>query len=276
MPLFVRPQKTRPVSATGHCCALDCAHCGGKFLRGMSTPSEAVAAASGEDAPKSWLLSGGCDGRGAVPLPPESVLRELARVGRINWHPGLAPPETVERARGYVDCISFDFIGNDDTVSRVLGLNARVKDYLDTYRRLREIAPVVPHLVVGLDGSRIRGEYRALDLLAAEGTESLVILVLWPARGTAFENLSPPDLRDVFSVFAAARTKLPRARLSLGCMRPPGAYRTAVDAMAAAVGFDMIVQPAGPVVAEVASSVAHFDECCAFAAIDDGWDTSCA
>ncbi len=275
-PLFVRPAKTHPVSVTGDFCALNCAHCGGKFLRGMLTLEEAVEAASSESPPKSWLLSGGCDARGGVPLPPESALSRLARVGRVNWHPGLASSEAMEKARQYVDCISFDFVGSDETIGRVLGLDARVEDYLATYRGLRDIAPVVPHLVVGLDGSRLRGEYRVLDLLASEGAESLVLLVLWPASDTAFENLSPPDLRDVFSVFATARTKLPRARLSLGCMRPPGAYRTAVDAMAAAVGFDVIVQPAGPVVREFPASGTYFDECCAFATITEGWDPSCA
>ncbi len=236
----------------------------------MSTVEAALAPPDGDLPPASWLLSGGCDAAGRVPLPPDGVLEELARVGRINWHAGLADPGAIRRAARYVDRISFDFVGSDETIARVLGIDARVEDYLATYRRLRAAAPVVPHVVVGLDGGRIRGEGRALDILAAEEAPSLVLLVLWPAPGTAFAGLSPPPLGDVFEIFARARRRLPAAELALGCMRPPGSYRAALDLVAAGLGFDVIVQPTHPVVRAVGNGADSFEECCAFALGGEG------
>ena len=272
LPLLVRPRRTRPVSTTGSECALDCKHCGGKFLGGMVDLETAVTLAAGDDAPDSWLLSGGCDAEGGVPVPGDDALESLARVGRINWHPGLASPGDVERAAPHVDCVSFDFVGSDATIKGVLGLDATVEDYLATYRELVSVAPVVPHVVVGLDGGRIDGEYRALELLAAEEARQLVLLVLWPARGTAFEGMEPPRLEEVFDVFARAREMMPLTRVSLGCMRPPGSYRVALDAVAAATGFDMIVQPSSPVVDALGGDAPVYDQCCAFAAAERGME----
>ncbi len=275
LPRAVRPRRTQPVSTTGAACALDCPHCGGKFLASMEDPDAAAANAAGADPPKSWLISGGCDAGGRVVPPAPGLLRALAATGRINWHPGLVSRADVEAMRGWVDRISFDFVGCDATIREVLGLDATVADYRAVYRLLGEIAPVVCHLVVGLHAGEVRGEYRALEVLAEEGVDALVLLVLWPAPGTGFAALSPPDLSEVHRVFCAARAQLPRADIGLGCMRPPGRYRVALDLVAAALGLDWIVQPTRPAADFLGDADAVFDECCAFLTDSTGTGGRC-
>ena len=247
--LFVFPENTDSVSVTGDVCSLDCAHCDGHYLKKMTTLSELEELLEGDAAggPRSWLMSGGCNSTGTVPVPPEHVLQKLSEIGRLNFHVGLAGDEQIEAAARYADVVSFDMIGCDETISRVMGLDHGFSDYLRVYRRLRsqlpDNVPVVPHVVVGLDGGRICGEYRLIDALAREEPEALVFLILRPTPGTRFENASPPSLTDVRDVMLHARSVLPRTRLHLGCMRPSGQYRAAVDLLAAACDFDVLVQP---------------------------------
>ncbi len=186
---FDRPLATIAVSVTGTACALGCAHCNGHYLRGMhSLQDEAVWRAH------SLLISGGCDGLGRVPVLPH--LQEIAAAGRgkrLNWHVGLIDEETMLAIRPYVDVVSFDFVGDDETIREVYGLQRSVEDYADTYRMLRRHVRVVPHLTLGLRGGRMSGERRALALLGELGLEALVFIVFTPppARPTPTGSLRP-------------------------------------------------------------------------------------
>lgn len=258
---FVRPTNTLPVSLTGAQCALQCAHCGGHYLAGMVPIAKADATGK-----SSCLISGGCDERGRVPV--RAHLAEVARLrsGRIlNWHVGLIGDHDMAAIAPYVDVISFDMVGDDDTVREVYGFGCSVADYVRTYTMLRQHARVVPHLTLGLRGGRFSGEYQALERLEAVGLEELVLLVFMPTPGTRFADCQPPSVAKVVDFMHTARWALPHVPIYLGCMRPGGRYRSELDPRALEAGVSKIVNPA-PSAVQLATkrgfAVTWEDECC--------------
>jgi uncharacterized radical SAM superfamily protein len=137
---FDYPLDTLVVSLTGRHCELDCAHCGGHYLESMIPVWEAQPQGA-----TSCLVSGGCDATGRVPVMEHlETVREL-RQGRImNWHVGLIDQAEAEAIAPFVDVISFDFVGDDETVREVYGIEAIVDDYVSTYQLLRSYATVIP------------------------------------------------------------------------------------------------------------------------------------
>jgi len=267
---FFRPTKTLPVSLTGRWCALNCAHCGGHYLQHMR-PIWSVAPRDGDvraDGATSCLISGGCDRRGRVPVT--SHLDEVARLRqgrRLNWHVGLIGEQDIRTIAPLVDVISFDLVGDAETVREVYGLDLTLLDYVKTLEMLRRYVPVVPHITIGLRGGRLSGERAALAALSKQQIEALVFIILIPTKGTAFAQCAPPALSKVAELWAEARALLPKTRLYLGCMRPYGAYRRAVDELAVRAGLDGIVNPsrgAVRVAAAMELQAEWRDECCAF------------
>ena len=258
---FVRPSQTLAVSLTGTRCALQCAHCGGHYLAGMA-PVE-TADATGK---ASCLISGGCDGQGRVPVTAH--LPRLARLRRgrqLIWHVGLIGEGEMREIAPYVDAISFDWVGDDETIREVYGLNCSVEDYARTYATLRRYTRVVPHLTLGLRGGRFSGEHAALDRIQAAGADSLVLLVLIPTPGTRYAQCQPPPLAEVADFMRTVRRELPDTPIYLGCMRPGGHYRHQLDALALRAGVNKIVNPALSAVqlaAELGLAVRWENECC--------------
>lgn len=259
---FVRPTATKPISVTGTGCALNCAHCGRHYLAHMQPIWEAT-----PDGARSLLISGGCDAHGRVPVQPHlAAIARLRQGRRLNWHLGLVEPSDLSGLQPLVDVVSFDIVGDAETARQVYGLDVTLDDYVKTFRLLRELAPVVPHVTIGLHGGQIRGERAALEALAAEGAERVILLVFIPTPGTRYAACAPPPLDEVAALMADARRWLPEAGLYLGCMRPHGRYRQELDELAVACGLNLIVNPtrAAERAAQAAGlSVTWGDECCA-------------
>jgi len=168
--------------------------------------------------------------------------------------------------RPWVDVVSFDFVGDDETIRQVYGLSRRVDDYVACYRRLRATVPVVPHITIGLHGGELRGERRALALLREVGADALVFLVFIPTPGTRFADRRPPPVDQVIGLLAEARCLFPAIPLALGCMRPGGIYRSQLDPLAVRAGINRIVNPAPAAVAMAAALgllALRGQECCA-------------
>lgn len=257
------PLDTAVLSLTGDACALDCAHCGRVYLRSMKPIWDAE-----PDASSSCLISGGCDAHGCVP-----VLSHLDRVRawregrRMNWHVGLVSEAEIASIAGLVDVISFDLVGDDDTIREVYGLDRSAEDWVRTYRLLRRYSRVVPHITIGLRGGRLGHERPALDRLTELGAETLVFLVLVPTPGTRYAGCEPPPVEEVARLIAEARLRLPTASLVLGCMRPRGSYRSRLDELAVRAGINGLVSPsirAKRLAAELGLCAAVQRECCAF------------
>jgi lipoyl synthase len=265
---FVRPSATTPVSVTGTGCALDCAHCGGHYLEHMQPIDDLKPIADGQpNGARSLLISGGCDSRGRVPVRGHLEAIASLRAGRrLNWHLGLVEADDLEGLRPLVDTISFDIVGDAATAREVYGLDVTLADYVETLRLLKGIAPVVPHITIGLHAGEIRGESEALETLAAEGVERVILIVFIPTPGTRYAACSPPALDEVADLLAYARCLLPDAGLYLGCMRPHGRYRQQIDEIAVSCGLNLIVNPtraAEQAAQQAGLDVIWGDECCA-------------
>ncbi len=275
---------TKAVSVTGPACASNCAHCGGHYLEDMLTPEDALrlaraqGQAGGDRAQvgndrghvQSWLVSGGCDAAGRVPLlADEAFLDELARSGRLNLHAGLVrTPDQVRAIARHAQAVSFDFIVDDETIEEVYGFpGVTGADFIRSFELLSAATHVLPHVLVGIKGGRIKGEVAALRELARLGAEGVVLLVLIPTEGSRFEKVQPPNLDDVARVLAEARLLLPDAPVQLGCMRPKGAYRAALDVLAVRAGVDRIAVPTPAAVREAEAwglVPVWSQECCVF------------
>lgn len=258
---FVRPSQTLAISLTGTHCAVQCAHCGGHYLAGM-VPAER-ADATGKS---SCLISGGCDRWGRVPVTAHLPRIAALRQGRLlNWHVGLIGESEMRTIAPYVDVISFDWVGDDETIREVYGFDCSTEDYARTYAMLRRYARIVPHLTLGLRGGRFSGERAALDRIQAAGADALVLLVLIPTPGTRYAQCQPPVLAEVMDFIHTARYALPDIPIYLGCMRPGGRYRHELDPLALRAGVDKIVNPAASAVqlaAEMGLCVRWENECC--------------
>ena len=269
----IAPTKTRALSVTGINCALNCAHCGRHYLKGMESLETALGKADrreqGTWMPKSYLISGGYTSQGKVPLFPYiNDLQQLKETSRINVHPGLVNKEEARALAAVADVASFDFVANRDIIRQVYGLDKQVSDYINSYRYLVECFGadrVVPHVTIGLAKGRVTNEAEAVQILAAEGISRLVLLVFRPTPGTLFEKIEPPAVEDVAAIMAQIRTIIPRVPVYLGCMRPGGVYRNKLDLIAVQCGLNKIVQPARSIPAAAKQQgleIIYEEECC--------------
>lgn len=241
------PSNTAVVSLTGRECALNCAHCGGHYLEVMLSAAQAVEAGK-SGLRSSCLVSGGCTPDGRVPLVDnEDVLQDLYRAygGRLNFHVGLVGPREAQLLERLSATVSFDLVGDDETVREVFGLDRRAEDYVASLRLLKRGVRVFVHICVGLRGGVLSGEYNALRMLKSvrSNLAGLVFIVFIPTRETRFFDRQPPPIPDVVRLMATARHLFPRTPIYLGCMRPGGSYRERLDPLALMAGVQRIVNP---------------------------------
>jgi uncharacterized radical SAM superfamily protein len=269
------PGKSFPsISVTGTACALDCKHCSGKYLDGMIPvlwPEDliAVAEALAERGARGFLLSGGVDESGRVPLRRFlPAIREIKRTTdlKINAHVGLTPPgELGALVSSGIDAFSIDVYGSDETIREVLGLRAKAEDYFRMLEGLQRLgASVSPHICVGIDGGRLKGESAAIARLKAIGPSTLILISLIPTKGTEYSRVEPPGKEMMLSVVREARSTLPSTRIILGCMRSKAERSWEYDLIVE--GLDGIVLPAPRTVEKLRAagySVRKRPECCA-------------
>jgi hypothetical protein len=255
------PLDTAVLSLTGEECALDCAHCGGHYLGGMRPVWEAE-----PDGESSCLISGGCDPSGRVPvLAHLERVREWRQGRTMNWHVGFVSEGEMERIAPLVDVVSFDFVGDEDTIREVYGLDHTVDEYVRTYQLLRRYAKTLPHVTIGLRGGELGHELPAMDRLQALGVDGLVLLVFIPTPGTRYAERQPPSPAVVADLLAEARLRFPDVPIYLGCMRPKGSYRNELDPLAVRAGLNVVVSPSRPardLAAELGLAGRQTRECC--------------
>jgi len=255
------PLDTAVLSLTGRQCALDCAHCGGHYLGGMRPIWEAE-----PDGSTSCLISGGCDPTGRVPVLAHLDAVRAWRTDRtMNWHVGFVTEGEMQTLAPLVDIVSFDFVGDDETIREVYGTDRTVEDYVETYRLLRRYARTLPHITIGLRGGELGHELQALELLQELGADGLVLLVFIPTPGTRYAGCAPPAPAVVADFMAEARLRFADVPIYLGCMRPKGTYRNELDPLAVRAGMNVVVSPSRPareLAAELGLSTRQMRECC--------------
>lgn len=264
---FVYPSRsTAAISVTGHACGLDCLHCGGHYLKGMKGLGWAIENMDNANI-KSWLISGGCRSDGRIDYSNcVDDIKKLKVGRRINLHVGLA--SGIGDLKDVADCVSFDFIGDDETIKQVIGIDRKVQDYIDAFQKLRDEVRVIPHICIGLKGGEISGERRSLEILKElRFDDEIVFIVFIPTRGTAYGGKQPPKIEEVMDVLSTARKMFPQNIISLGCMRPGGRYRSELDSSAVKAGVNRIVQPARSAcekAAQLGLKAVYRKECCVF------------
>jgi uncharacterized radical SAM superfamily protein len=222
------------------------------------------------------LVSGGCLPDGSVPLKQfipaiEKIKRELGLT--VFVHTGIidAAMATVLKTAG-VDAALIDIIGSDETIRKVCNLNVTVKDYAGSLNALQKAGlNFVPHVIVGLHDGKLKGEFRALKMIAPCMPSAIVVIAFMPIHGTAMANAKPPTPADIARVTATARLMFPEIPLVLGCMRPKGKHRAETDVLALKAGVDAIAFPSEEAVkyAEAQGYAFSFSSyCCAQIYVD--------
>jgi lipoyl synthase len=254
---------------------MSCEHCGSKYLEGMidiSRPGSLIDLGYRLEkrGGKGVLISGGCDGNGAVMFPDHTFeeIKELKDSTDllVNMHVGLIGETTAEKvADAGVDRVSFDLVLHDDTIRNVLHLSNDSSAYLRTLDLLeRYDLNVVPHILAGLDHGRISWEYDAVMELSSRSYDKVVLIVIIPTKGTGMENVVPPDTGDVLSLAGSMRRSLASV-LALGCMRPKGMVDLELGILD--IGFEGIVLPSKRTrryAREKGWKVLDHDICCCF------------
>ncbi len=265
MEFFYPGKKFPALSVTGRECMLNCHHCRGHYLRSMkdvSDPEELWRTAEGlvGDGCAGFLLSGGSDEKGRVPLSDHlemvNKIKEETDL-TINIHTGLVDETLADHVlQAGPDVISVDMIGSEETIKGVYGLSVKPEDYGLSYRWLkRRDIRVVPHVTVGLHGGRLKGEFKAIDMIS--DAELLILNSLIPSHFGS--RVSDEDFMDVLK-YAIDNTD---AKIYLGCMRERG--RVSFEKRAIELGVSGIVLPSRKTAiwAEQDHEVNTLETCCA-------------
>ena len=243
-----------PISLTGTACALNCDHCQTTLLQGMRDLSQFdgslfdLCANLAQHGARGILVSGGSDKYGRVPLG--DYLSDLARVRRelglaVRVHPGLPDEETCAALAPLgVDGAMIDVIGHADTIRQVYHLDATPADYKAALARLEKFSiPTIPHIILGLHYGHMLGECHALEMIARHPPKVLVLVILMPLSGTPMAQTAPPPLSEIAGFFETARKTLCRTPIVLGCARPLGEMKIAIDRLAIDAGLNGIAYP---------------------------------
>jgi uncharacterized radical SAM superfamily protein len=242
-------------SITGGACALDCDHCQAKILEPMipATKPEVLDRKVRDlimlQGLQGFLLSGGSNRRNEIRYERfypviEGLKRDFPDL-KVAIHTALTDEAGARRMEAAgVDTAMMDVIGSDDTIREVYHLDRPVEDFEATLAALTATGmEISPHIVVGLHYGEIRGEARALDMIARYPVNALVLVVIMPfyARPGTFRT---PATAEVGRIFLEARLRLPEKQVLLGCARPAGMHKRVTDAYAVMAGLDGIAFPA--------------------------------
>jgi uncharacterized radical SAM superfamily protein len=246
-------------SITAGACGLNCDHCRAEILKPMlaaTSPAmldQKVRHLVATQDLQGFLLSGGSNRRNEIPYERfypvvEKLKRDFPYLS-IAIHTALtdeAGARAMEAAG--VDTAMMDVIGADETIREVYHLDRPVADFEATLAALTTTSmKVSPHIVIGLHYGRVLGEPTALDIVSRYPVEALVLVVVMPFYA-APGLFAVPDTADVGRIFGEARRRLHDRQVLLGCARPPGLHKRAVDAYAVMAGLDGIAFPADGVV----------------------------
>ena len=209
------------VSVTGDRCDQMCEHCRAVHLRSM------IPVSSGDDLSNlahslkdkgcgGYLLSGGCDANGSVPVGGfAKAVRDSSSGLLVNIHAGfISKTEADELADAGVSCFSVDIHQDRGEMMTVLHLDRDPEDYSELLDILISTGvKVVPHITVGFgyNDLNLSGE-----LVASKGLKDVVLLSMVPTEGTMVEEsvITEDAVMDAIDIL---REK--GLNVILGCMR---------------------------------------------------------
>jgi len=241
------------LSITGDYCELQCDHCKSKILESMifaKTPKELVnkCVELEKMGYLGCLISGGSNHEGKLPwsdfISSIQTVKENTNLF-LSIHCGIIDYKTAKNLKDAgVDQALIDVIGDDETFKRIYHVNYGIEKIDESLLALKNAdIPLVPHVVVGLDYGKIKGEYRAIELIERYNPEVLVIVSLMSIPGTPMANIASPSPWDTARIIATARVKMPNIPISLGCARDRADFL--IDTLAVDCGVNRIAIPSG-------------------------------
>jgi uncharacterized radical SAM superfamily protein len=165
-----------------------------------------------------------------------------------------------------LDIALMDVIGDAETIKRVYHIKAKPEDFYDSMKNLKKAGvALVPHIVVGMDYGRIKGEFKALEMVRDIKPDALVLVGLMPMKGTLMACAKPPSVEDFAKIIALSRLMMPKTPIILGCARDRKG-KPVLDIHALRCGVNGIAHPSGEAIKE--AKAAGFDitfepTCCA-------------
>ena len=272
------------LSITGSLCRLECAHCRGKILSPMipaAAPKVLLETCLELERKGNLgvLISGGCDEEGR--LPWRAFLPALMEVKRrtkldVSIHSGFVDEATAFGLKeAGVDQVLIDVIGDDATYRDVYHLEAGVSRLMATLKVLTGARlPVVPHIVCGLHYGKMKGEPKALGIVAGMEVPLLVMVSFMRIPNTPMWHVAPPAPEEIAELIAEARLRMPGTEISLGCARPRG--NTRLETLAIDAGVNRMALPSEEAVERVrfyGLEIRYQKTCCSVAAdvTDEAW-----
>lgn len=261
--LFYPSPTTFPsISVTGSWCGLMCDHCRARFLHTMVDGSTRgifhVCREAYEGGARGALITGGSTVRGTVPIDYDELERATSFVPfAINVHAGLV--EEVPSILRSVAAVSLDIPPSTRVVRDVYHLDRTQDDYFSVVGLLADAGVrYVPHICVGAEWGRVRGESETLERLASYGCDEIVLLSLRvpPGRKGPFKRVSTHEFEETIK---KAREMF--KCIGLGCMRDRTSEKERLWHY-----FDKIAWPSKIVKDELARSERTFhtyETCCA-------------
>jgi hypothetical protein len=260
------------VSITGKECFLQCKHCQGRLLEKMpaaDTPSKLVEICKHfqKEGYQGCLITGGSLPDGSLPwkefIPAIREIKENTRLF-LSAHTGLVSLNTALALKeAGLNQALLDIIGDDETASQVCHISNFKEKIITSLQALIEVSlPVIPHIVIGLDYGRIKGEYEAIDLVSSFPIKQLVFVVLMPFSNTPMRKVFSPSALEIIKLIIYARLKMPRVFLSLGCARARG--QSQVEVLALKAGINGIALPSETTInyAEKLGLAVSFEKTC--------------
>jgi uncharacterized radical SAM superfamily protein len=233
------------VSITGNQCALQCDHCKGKILASMipATGPDMLLGKCLHLSQKGHhgvLISGGCTENGRLPWDAFiSAIRKIKEQTNliVSIHSGIIGEREALALKGAgVDQALIDVIGSDDTIRKMYHVPFGVSKIMASMEALQKAGlPIIPHIVCGLDYGEIKGEKKAVEMIAAFDIDQVAVVSLMRVPGTPAADASPPRAEEVADIIAETRFKMPKVLISLGCARQRGNSRLEVLAVDAGI-----------------------------------------
>jgi uncharacterized radical SAM superfamily protein len=272
------PGKQFPaISITGSKCALQCNHCNKHYLTLMTsaeTPTKLwnICNTFQKEGKLGCLISGGYNQDAMLPfkefLP---ILKQIKNETDLilNVHTGLVNEEiALQLGESKVDIVSFDFVGDEETIQEIYRIHKKPEDYLNSLQFLLEskIPYITPHICIGLRRGDLSGEIRALTLIKSLKPYLIVLLGFIPTVNTPMEDLPPPSPELIAKIIATTRILFPKTPLSLGCMRPGKKLRNQIDIYAIQAGINRIELPTSKTIhyaLQQGLQIQKFNTCCA-------------
>jgi uncharacterized radical SAM superfamily protein len=241
------------ISVTGQVCALMCKHCKGKLLESLIPATTCGELLKKADilywkGAKGILLTGGCDEFGSVPIktfvPAIKAIKDKTNLILIAHTGFVSCEDAKELKESGLDGIGFDVIGDMSTAREIYGLEVTEKEYLENLLAIESSGlTIFPHVCVGLHFGKMKGEFRALELIKTIHPSTIIITGLMPVPGTPMARMKP-EPSDFAKVIKKAIEMFPSTPVVLGCAHSSGNDRGEIEKIAIECGAAGIATPA--------------------------------